>query len=393
MIQDRIRQLASQYLHEIVEIRRHLHRHPELSFEEKETTAYLQKVLKSWGLEPDLFATTGLIVRIPGTQPGPSVVLRADIDALPIQEQTSLSYRSENEGVMHACGHDIHTASLLGSTKILLELSSDIKADIRILFQPAEELLPGGAEMVIASGVLDDPKPDFMIAQHVYPELPAGSAGFREGQYMASTDEIYIDIYGKGGHAAMPHTLVDPILIASHLLVALQQIVSRRAPAATPCVLSFGKFIANGATNVIPEKASLVGTFRTLDESWRSQAIKEICKISNELAESMGGRADCRIVSGYPSLFNDKKLTHLSSGFAVEYLGEKQVYELPVRMTGEDFARYSQKYPCVFYRLGTAYHDREINYPVHHASYEADEKSLETGMGLMAYLTLMLLDY
>ncbi len=383
-----ISSLAKKYYPEILAIRRRLHQYPELSFKEHETQAYIRNILNDWGLNPREIAGTGLYVDLEGIGDGPYLVLRADIDALPIEEKTDLPFISQHPEVMHACGHDIHASSLLGTIRILKDIQDKFPGRIRCLFQPGEELLPGGAEIILKSGLLDNPKPDYIIGQHVFPELPAGQVGFRSGQYMASTDEIYIEVTGTGGHAAMPDNLVDPVLIASHLVVSLQQIVSRKAPSHVPTVLSFGKFDARGATNIIPEKAFLEGTFRTMDEKWRSRALKEIESLVNGMALSMGGKAECNIVNGYPALVNDKYLTGRLTQAASEYLGGNMVAELELRMTGEDFARYSQIIPASFYRLGTGFPDRSINYPVHHSRFEVNEEALITGMGLMAFFAV-----
>ncbi|MEA1878997.1 MAG: M20 family metallopeptidase [Bacteroidota bacterium] len=388
-IKSKVQLLANRFFDEILEVRRYIHQYPELSFEEHNTSRYIAQKLAGWGITSKVVAGTGLIAGISGKSAGQEIVLRADIDALPIQEQAKLPYASENMSIMHACGHDVHAACVLGAGLILKEMSDNFSGRVRLLFQPGEELLPGGASKVLASGILDQPAPDIMIAQHVFPELPAGKVGFRAGQYMASTDEIYIEVTGTGGHGGMPHKLIDPVLIASHLVVTLQQIVSRKAPPEIPTVLSFGKFNAPGATNVIPQKVWLEGTFRTLDEKWRTQAHDEIRQSVNGIVEAMGGQAEVRIVSGYPSLVNHTELTRKMSGFAQTFLGESQVVELPVRMTGEDFARYSQKYPSVFYRLGTGFPDRK-NFSVHHPEFEVNEEALRTGMELLAYLCLRL---
>lgn len=391
MDKQKILLLTDKYFPEILSIRRKLHQYPELSFKEYKTQSYLRQILESWGLQPQDVAGTGLYLDLFGKDGGQYVVLRADIDALPIEEDLRIPYVSKNHGVMHACGHDVHTASLLGTIRILKDIIADIPGRIRIIFQPGEELLPGGAEFIIKSGLLDNPKPDCIIGQHVFPELPAGEFGFRSGQYMASTDEIYIEVIGTGGHAAMPDTLVDPVLIASNLVVSLQQIVSRKAPSHVPTVLSFGRFDARGATNVIPEKANLEGTFRTMDEGWRKKALQEIKNISHGMAESMGGKVKCRIVDGYPSLINNKGITDMLSNSAAEYLGQENIKELELRMTGEDFARYSQLIPACFYRLGTGFSDREKNYPVHHPRFEVNEDALKTGMGLMAFSAIRMM--
>ena len=385
----KIQLLANRFLDEVIEVRRYIHQYPELSYNEHNTSRYIAQKLAGWGIESKVVAETGLIASISGKSDGPEIVLRADIDALPIQEQTELRYASSNPEIMHACGHDVHAACVLGASLILKEMKDDLKGQVRLLFQPGEEVLPGGASKVLASGILDHPAPDFVIAQHVFPELPAGQVGFREGQYMASTDEIYIEVTGTGGHGGMPHKLIDPVLIASHLVVNLQQIVSRKSPPEIPTVLSFGKFDAPGATNVIPQKVWLEGTFRTLDEKWRAEAQDEIKKSVRGIVEAMGGQSKVKIISGYPSLINNVEVTRKLTGFAQKFLGDSRVVELPLRMTGEDFARYSQKYPSVFYRLGTGFPGRK-NYSVHHPKFEVNEEAIRTGMELLAYLCLRL---
>jgi len=385
----KIQLLANRFLDEVIEVRRYIHQYPELSFNEHNTSRYIAQKLAGWGIESKVVAETGLIASISGKSDGPEIVLRADIDALPIQEQTELRYASSNPEIMHACGHDVHAACVLGASLILKEMKDDLKGQIRFLFQPGEEVLPGGASKVLASGILDNPAPDFVIAQHVFPELHAGQVGFREGQYMASTDEIYIEVTGTGGHGGMPHKLIDPVLIASHLVVNLQQIVSRKSPPEIPTVLSFGKFDAPGATNVIPQKVWLEGTFRTLDEKWRAEAHVEIRNSVRGIVEAMGGQSEVKIISGYPSLINNVEVTRKLREFAQKFLGDNRVVELPLRMTGEDFARYSQKYPSVFYRLGTGFPDRK-NYSVHHPKFEVNEEAIRTGMELLAYLCLQL---
>jgi len=386
-IKSKVQILADRFFDKVLEIRRYIHQYPELSFKEYNTSKYIANKLSASGIASTVVADTGLIASISGKSDGHEIVLRADIDALPIQEQTGLPYASSNSDIMHACGHDVHAACVLGAGMILNELRDDLNGRVRLLFQPGEELLPGGASKVLASGVLDHPTPDIMIAQHVFPDLPAGQLGFREGQYMASTDEIYIEVTGTGGHGGMPHKLIDPVLIASHLVVTLQQIVSRKAPPEIPTVLSFGKFNAPGATNVIPQKVWLEGTFRTLDEKWRAKAHDEIRFSVKGVVEAMGGHSEVKIVQGYPSLTNNVELTRKISDLSKMFLGEEQVVELPVRMTGEDFARYSHKYPSVFYRLGTGFPDRE-NFSVHHPEFEVNEKAIKTGMELLAYLCL-----
>ncbi|HBB92288.1 MAG: N-acyl-L-amino acid amidohydrolase [Bacteroidetes bacterium GWF2_49_14] len=388
MLADNIRNQSDRLAEEIIRIRRRIHANPELSFEEEETARLIEKTLDSWGIPHDRVAGTGVTGLIKGALPGNYLVLRADIDALPIQEANSCEYRSRKPGIMHACGHDVHAAALLGTIRILNDMAGQLNGTIRFLFQPGEELLPGGALKVLESGLLENPKPDFMIAQHVYPELPAGNFGFRPGAYMASTDEIYISIHGTGGHGALPHLLVDPVLIGSHIVVGLQQVISRKIPAGIPAVLSFGRFDAQGSTNVVPPVANLAGTFRIMDETWRARAHKEIIQTAEGIAQSMGASVECRIVNGYPSLSNDPALTETATSLAVQYAGAENVHLLPLRMTGEDFARYAQIIPALFYRLGTG-GDKKKN-PVHHPEFDVDETSIRHGTGLLAFLAASL---
>jgi amidohydrolase len=391
---DQIKNLASLNTDEIISIRRTIHANPELSFKENETASFVESILDKWGINHERIADTGITGVIDGAGSGKYLVLRADLDALPITEGNLCEYRSKNEGVMHACGHDVHTAALLGAIKILTALKNEWNGRIRFIFQPGEEMLPGGALKILETGLLDNPEPDFIIAEHVYPDLPAGSFGFREGPYMASTDEIYFEVKGVGGHGALPHRVIDPVLISSHLIVALQQIVSRRIPADIPSVLSFGKVDAPGSTNVIPSIVKIEGTFRIMNEQWRAIALDEIRRTAEGLVTSMGGTLECRIVPGYPELTNDAALTSRLKHLAVVYAGSENIEELPRRMTGEDFARYAQRFPAVFYRLGTGGSGtggERYNNPVHHPEFDVDESSLTHGMGMMAWLAAGLL--
>lgn len=391
MLKERIRTLAEHIHGEVVEIRRHLHQYPELSFEEKETSGFVARKLESWGIPFRTgFAGYGIVAIIEGREPSAKVLaLRADMDALPIQEANEVEYRSKVPGVMHACGHDVHTASLLGAAKILYDLRDSWSGTIKLLFQPGEERLPGGASQMIAQGALKSPEPVGILGQHVEPFLETGMVGFCSGPYMASADEIYITLKGKGGHAAMPQKIVDPILMSAHLLTLLQQIISRNTHPATPAVLSFGKIWSEGgATNIIPNEVKLMGTFRTMDEEWRFQAHEHIRRITNQLAASMGGAADIDIMVGYPPLYNDPTLTGKSKQLAVAYLGADRVVDLPIRMTSEDFAFYSQQIPACFYRLGTGNSQKGIQSAVHTDSFDIDEESLKIGSGLMAWLAV-----
>ena len=385
-----VKQLVEQYNNDTLDMRRHIHANPELSFKEFNTVKYVQEKLESFGLtEFEPIANTGLIAYIKGKNPDKKVVaLRADMDALPIFEANDVSYKSKNEGVMHACGHDVHTSSLLGAARIIQELSTEFEGTVKLLFQPGEELLPGGASIMIKEGALQNPKPENIVGQHVMPLIEAGKVGFRSGMYMASADEIYLTIKGKGGHAAMPEMFTDPIVIASQIIVALQQIVSRNASPKIPSVLSFGKFNANGATNIIPEVVEIAGTFRTMNEDWRAEAHQKIKKLAEGMAESMGAECICDIKVGYPYLENEPVLTDKLKSYAVDYMGEENVIDLDLWMAAEDFAYYSQETNASFYRLGIRNEEKGITSGLHTPTFNIDEVALETGVGLMAYMTL-----
>lgn len=388
VMKDKIRKLASDYAQDIVSNRRHLHQNPELSFEEYKTSEFVFNKLSEYGLKPENgIGGTGVVALIEGNDPsGKTIALRADMDALPIIEENQVPYKSNNEGVMHACGHDVHTASLLGASRILNEIKSDLTGTIKLIFQPGEEKIPGGASLMIKDGVLENPFPSKIIGQHVMSQLPVGKVGFRPGMYMASADEIYITVKGKGGHAAMPDSNIDPILIASHIIVALQQIVSRHANPKTPTVLSFGKINGNGATNIIPDEVKIEGTFRTLNEAWRSDAHKKMKFMAESIAVGMGAEIDFKILNGYPFLKNNESLTEEARLNAIEYLGKENVVDLDIWMAAEDFAYFSQTVDACFYRLGVRNEEKGIISSVHTPTFNIDEGALEIGAGLMAYL-------
>lgn len=390
MLQERIKSLAKAYKQEVIALRRHLHAHPELSFKEFETAAFVAKKLKEIGItEIESKATTGWSALIRGKNPEKKVVaLRADMDALPIIEANEVPYKSQNPGVMHACGHDAHTASLLGAAKILNEIRDQFEGTIKLIFQPGEEIIPGGASLMIKDKVLENPKPNVILGQHVMPMIPAGKVGFRSGLYMASTDELYLTIKGKGGHGAMPETFIDPVLISAHLLVALQQIVSRVANPKIPSVLSFGRVEALGATNIIPNEVKIQGTFRTLDEAWRAKAHEKMRQIAEGIVEGMGGQLDFEIRKGYPFLKNEPALTARSVEAARAYLGPENVLDLDIWMAAEDFAFFSQEVDGCFYRLGTRNEARGITSGVHTSTFDIEEEALEIGAGLMAWLAV-----
>ncbi|WP_205501752.1 M20 metallopeptidase family protein [Rufibacter psychrotolerans] len=384
-----IQQLAQKYAQDTIATRHHLHQHPELSFQEFETSAYVFRKLQEYGLEPQRLTETGVVALVKGRNPEKATTaLRADLDALPILETNDVAYKSKNQGVMHACGHDVHTSSLLTTARILQELKDEFEGTVKLIFQPGEEKFPGGASLMIKEGVLQNPAPQSILGQHVFPFLPAGKVGFRSGMYMASADEIYITVKGKGGHGGLPEQLVDPVLISAHLLVALQQIVSRRANPKVPSVLSFGKVIANGATNVIPGEVKIEGTFRTMDESWRAEAKQKIRKLAEGLCESMGGSCEINIMDGYPFLKNDPALVSRARAAAEAYLGPENVVELDMWMAAEDFAYYSQQTDACFYRLGTRNEEQGITSGVHTPTFNIDEAALEVGSGLMAWLAI-----
>lgn len=385
----RIKALSEEYFEEVLSIRRHIHAHPELSFEEHNTANFIEEKLKEFGItNTQRIATTGVTFTLEGRKKGKTIALRADIDALPILEANDVEYRSKNEGVMHACGHDVHTSNLLGAAKILSQLTGHFDGTIKFIFQPAEEKSPGGASILIKEGVLKDPELQAILGQHVMPLIPEGKVGFRKGQYMASADEVYLIVRGKSGHAAMPENFVDPIAIASQIIVSLQQIVSRMANPKIPSVLSFGKIAGGNVNNVIPDEVKIDGTFRTFDEEWRKQALQKISDISIAIAESMGGTCEVRFAPGYPYLFNDEAYTERNIAAAKDYMGEENVVELDLWMAAEDFAFYTHEIPGCFYRLGTRNETKGIVSGVHTPTFNIDDNALKTGMGLMAYLAV-----
>ena len=384
---DQIKKIASKHLAETIKSRRFLHQNPELSFKEYNTSEYIQSILTKNKIPfTNGHVETGIIATIEGENPmDHEVLLRADMDALPILEENKVDYCSINKGKMHACGHDVHSASLIGTALILNELKSNFKGSIKLVFQPGEEKIPGGAKLMIKEWLLQN-NPQACIAQHVYPDLPTGKVGFRSGTYMASADEIYVTIKGKGGHAALPHLLNDPILMASQIVTNLQQIVSRYNKPDNPSVLSFGYVKADGETNIIPDIVTLKGTFRTFDETWRFKAHNKMKEIANSICEAAGGSCDFDIKVGYPFLVNDENITKLSKDAAQKFLGVENVVDLDLRMTSEDFAFISQKSPSCFYRLGTG--DGKSIRRLHTSTFDIDEKCLSISSGLMAYIAL-----
>lgn len=386
---DKIKVLANQYTIDVITWRRHLHAHPELSYQEFETVKYVDAQLRSFGLTPKPVAGTGLLVEVQGKNPTKkTVALRADMDALPIFETNDVSYKSTNPGVMHACGHDVHTSSLLGTVKILHELRDEFDGTIRFLFQPGEEKNPGGASYMIRDGALQSPQPASIIGQHVFPLLPAGKIGFREGMYMASADEIYLKVLGKGGHGAAPELTIDPIVIACNIIVSLQQIISRNASPKQPTVLTFGKIEGGATTNVIPMEVNIAGTFRAMNEEWREEGLRRIKKMAESLAEGMGGKCEVDISRGYPFLQNDPQVTRRIKAAATEYVGKDNVVDIDITLGAEDFAYYSQIIPASFYRLGTRNEAKGITSYVHTPTFDIDEDALKISSGLMAWMAV-----
>lgn len=387
MLLQKIKELAQQYSDEFIGVRRYLHAHPELSYQEFETSKFVQSKLNEFGIEFEVKATTGVVGMIKGKNPGSRVIaLRADMDALPITEENEVPYRSKNKGIMHACGHDVHTTILLGASKILNELKNEWEGTVKLIFQPGEERNPGGASLLIKEGVLENPMPQSIIGLHVHPGLEAGKLSFRKGRVMASADEIYITIEGKGGHAAAPHVTADTILIASHLIVALQQIISRNNNPLSPSVLSVCSIQGGHTTNVIPSEVKLMGTFRAMNEAWRFKAHELITKLSTELVHSMGGEIDLHIDTGYPTVDNDPVLTGTAWQLANDYMGKENVLETEIRMGAEDFGYYTQLIPGCFFRLGVRNEAKGIIHNVHTPKFDIDEPAITTGMGIMAWL-------
>ncbi|MES2005824.1 MAG: M20 family metallopeptidase [Bacteroidota bacterium] len=387
MLQQKIKELAKQYSEEFIAVRHHLHAHPELSYQEFETSKFVQQKLTSFGIAFEVKATTGVLGIIKGKNPESRVIaLRADMDALPIQEENEVDYKSQNPGVMHACGHDVHTTILLGAAKILNELKNEWEGTIKLFFQPGEERNPGGASYLIKEGALENPRPQGIYGLHVHPGLDLGKLSFRKGRVMASADELYVTIKGKGGHAAAPHLTVDTILVASQLITSLQQVISRNNNPLSPSVLSICSIQGGHTTNVIPSEVKLMGTFRAMDETWRSKAHELIRQQAKGIAEATGATIDLHIDIGYPTVDNDPVLTEKGWQLADAYMGKENVQETEMRMGAEDFGYYTQLIPGCFYRLGVRNTEKGIIHNVHTPQFNIDERAIETGMGMMAWL-------
>lgn len=388
-MKEKIKSLAAAYAEEFIAVRRHLHAHPELSYEEYETAAFIQQQLQAYNIPFTVMATTGVVGIIEGRNPISKVIaLRADMDALPIVEENDVAYVSTKTGVMHACGHDVHTTCLLGAAKILSQTKDEWDGTIKLIFQPGEEKNPGGASYMIRDGVLENPAPQKIFALHVHPGMEVGTFSFRGGMVMASADEIYISIKAKGGHAAAPQYTADTILIASHLIISLQQIVSRNNNPFNPSVLSITSFQGGNTTNVIPSEVKLMGTFRAMDEEWRLKAHELIKKQTIELVAAMGAEASIHIDVGYPFVLNNEALCAAAHKNAALFAGDQQVSETELRMGAEDFAYYSHKIPACFFRLGAGNKAKGISSGVHTPTFDIDEAAIEQGMGMMAWLAI-----
>ena len=391
-VHNTIREVVKNNLALVQQIRRHLHANPELSFQEYKTSEYIKSWLNKWGIPyKDGYVKTGIVASIEGKNPSQKVIaLRGDIDALPIQEKNNLEFCSKNNGVMHACGHDVHTASLLGVGKVLHQLKENIEGTVLLVFQPAEEKVPGGAKQMLEEGALSNPKPQIVLGQHVMPGLTCGKIGFCGGKYFASVDEIYLTVKGKGGHAAMPDKVTDTVLMASQIIVAMQQLISRNAPPEIPSVLSFGRIEGLGAVNVVPETVTIGGTFRSMDEGWRHEGHKRIEEIAKLTAKSFGGTCEVEIRKGYPVLFNNEELTELAKQITSDFLGGENVEKLPFEMISEDFAYFANEFPSVFYRLGISSNE-QTTHPLHSPYFNIDEEALFTSIATMTNLTYQLL--
>jgi hippurate hydrolase len=364
--------------------------YPELSFAETNTSQYIKSILDENKIPYSSgWCKNGIVATVQGAKPGRRRAFRADMDALPILEENKAIYASRHEGIMHACGHDVHTACGLGTLLIINTLKDKLEGSIDFIFQPGEEKHPGGASIMLKEKALGDSYPEFILAQHVFPSMQVGKVGVKAGQYMASADELFITVKGKGGHAATPHNAVDPILISAHIITGLQQLISRNVDPVSPSVLTIGKVMSEGgATNIIPNEVKMEGTFRAMDEKWRYKAHGLIKNLCTNMAESMGGSCEVSILVGYPSLFNDETVTKVVKTKMIDYLGPENVEDLPIRLTAEDFAYFSQEMPTCFYRLGTGNTSKNITSPVHTPTFDIDEDAIELGIGLAAWLLL-----
>jgi len=390
----RVREAAQRLYPDIAAVRRHLHMHPELSYQEFRTTAFIKEYLAKLGIEPEpQLLETGVVAVLRGSGTPESgerktVALRADIDALPLQEENSHDFCSTEAGCMHACGHDMHTAMLLGAASVLSDMKDELNGDVLLIFQPAEEKAPGGAKPMIEAGLLKRYNPSAIFAQHCFSSVRSGSVAMCKGGFMAAADELYITVHGQGGHASAPHKTRDPILASAHIITALQHLVSRVAPPHEPAVLSIASINGGHATNIIPGKVTMQGTMRTMNEELRSLLHERFEKTVKQVAEAFEVRAEVEIRTGYPVLNNDPAMTDLAWDVAKEYLGEDKVHNSAPLMTAEDFAYFLRECPGSFWQLGTGLDDDGPDNLLHSPTFNPDEQSLETGVGMMSYLAL-----
>lgn len=393
-LKNKVLELAESFFPQVVAQRRHLHQYPELSFEEFETSKFIAKQLDLMDIPYETgYVKTGIVALIKGKNPDKKTfALRGDIDALPIHEKTGLDFASKNKGVMHACGHDVHTSCVLGAAAILNSLKDQFEGTIKLIFQPGEEVLPGGASLMIEEGALENPKPDGIVGQHVYPQFKSGTVGFRKGMYMASTDEIHLTVKGKGGHAAEPHLITNPILMASEIILEVQKINALGKEKNIPTIVSIGFVEGLGATNIVPDQVYIQGTFRTLNEEWRKEVHQIIRNICSDISSKYQGDVDADIRNGYPYLENNPELTERVQNYAIELLGSENVKELDLRMGGEDFSYYTHHIPGCFYRLGTSSPDQPSS-GLHTATFMVDEKALKTGISLLSWIALQELNH
>lgn len=391
MLLEKIKSLAVAGQTENIAIRRHLHANPELSYQEFETCKFVQGQLTEIGIPFTVIATTGVLGIIEGKNPTKRVIaLRADMDALPILEENDVDYKSKNDGVMHACGHDVHTTILLGAAKILWELRNEFEGTIKLLFQPGEEKNPGGASYMIRDGALQNPIPQGIIGLHVHPGLLYGKLSFRKGRVMASADELYVSIKSRGGHAATPHQTVDTVLVAAQLITSLQTIISRNRNPQNPSVLSICSIQGGNTTNVIPSEVKLMGTFRAMDETWRFKAHELMLQQAKGLAIATGAEIDFKVDVGYPTVDNEPLITEAAWKLADQYMGADNVEETELRMGAEDFGYYSQVIPGCFFRLGVRNESKDAIHNVHTPVFKVDEDAIAHGVGMMAWLGVSL---
>ncbi len=379
---------SSDLKNEVIKLRRHLHKYPELSYKETETASFICNWLRKNGIEYRKgIAGTGIIGTIKGKGEGKNIIaIRAEMDALPVTERNNTDFASINLGKMHACGHDAHMAMLMGTASLLNNLRDQFGGTVLLIFQPGEEKSPGGARLMIESGELNHPKPDMIIAQHILPELETGKVGYKSGRYMASCDEIYITVSGKGGHAALPGLSTDQIYIASNFVVRLKdQMLQLQTERGIPTVLGIGKISGDGATNVIPEIVEIAGTFRTFDEKWRAEALDLIKSIAKETEIEFGVKIKINIAEGYPVLINNNNLTEQAISFSSALLGKDKIETFDIRMSSDDFSFYSVLAPSLYYRIGIRKKGAEMK-KLHSADFDIDEEGLETGVANMTWL-------